>query len=230
MTRRLTREQVRRVDQLAVSRYGISGLVLMENAGRNAAEIIRKRFRDAGAATICCGTGNNGGDGCVIARHLHNAGWKVRLMLAGEPSRTTPDTSANYGILEAMSLELVVAPDTASQQSFLHASSADDIIVDALLGTGFNGSVRTSTAALIDALNDGPCLAVVAIDVPSGLDCDSGQPSNATVRADLTITFVAEKTGFSLGDAGRFTGCIEVADIGVPREIVDTVATQRPTG
>ena len=224
MNRRLSHEQVRRVDQLAVSQYAMSGLVLMENAGRNAAEIIHKHFGGDGTAIILCGTGNNGGDGCVIARHLHNKGWKVRLMLAGEPSRMTPDTAANYAIVKAMGLEPVIAPDAATQLSFLHTSTVDVVIVDALLGTGFTGSVREPMATLIGAMHDASRLAVVAVDVPSGLDCDTGQPSGTAVRADLTITFVAEKLGFSSTHAKPYTGRVEVADIGVPRELIETIA------
>ena len=106
----LTRDQVRRIDQLATHRYGISGLVLMENAGCNAAEIITQRFGPTGSAWVCCGTGNNGGDGCVIARHLHNDGWDVRLVLVGDQARMTGDAAANFGIIEKMGLPTATPP------------------------------------------------------------------------------------------------------------------------
>ncbi len=219
----MTREQVRRVDRLAIERYGIAGLVLMENAGQNAAAIIRDIYGLAGKAWICCGPGNNGGDGFVIARHLHNAGWSVRLVLAGDPSRVTPDTRANYAIVEAMKLDLSVAQSGETQCALAGSISHDDIVVDALLGTGFRGEVRSPTAELIDAINAAAKRALVAIDVPSGLDCDTGLPSNATVRADLTITFVAVKAGFAAASAGPYVGRVEVADIGAPRELLDEV-------
>lgn len=222
----LTRKQVRRVDQLAVERYGIEGLVLMENAGRNAAAVIDEAYGRSGEALICCGPGNNGGDGCVIARHLHNRGWTVRLLLAGDPTRLTHDTAANYAIVEAMGLAPVVAGDLASQQKALETISADAVVVDSLLGTGFHGEVRSPTAELIHAVNDAVRRAVVAIDVPSGLDCDTGAATNATICADLTVTFVAKKTGFSCARAGAHLGRLVVVDIGAPRELIDLVLAE----
>ncbi len=216
----LTRKQIRRVDQLAIERYRIAGIVLMENAGRNAAEIIRQAYGEVGQALICCGPGNNGGDGCVIARHLHNAGWAVRLMVTGEESRMSPDMSVNYRIVEAMGLDPRVAPDGPDQLDFVQSVRGDDVVVDALLGTGFSGEVRSPTAELITALNAVAKRATVAVDTPSGLDCDTGEPGNATIQADLTITFVAKKTGLVAPAAARYVGRVEVADIGVPRELV----------
>jgi len=220
----LTREQVRRVDGLAVERYGISGLVLMENAGRNAASIITGEYGPTGRALICCGTGNNGGDGCVIARHLHNAGWSVRLLVTGDEAQMTPDMLANFRIVRCMGLEPRVACDSTELAGALASVRPDDVVIDALLGTGFRGAVRPPTDRLIEGINAAPARALVAIDVPSGLDCDSGEPSNATVRADLTITFVAAKTGFAAAAAAPFVGRVRVADIGAPRELIAEVA------
>ncbi len=224
MTPVLTREQIRRVDQLAIERYGIAGLVLMENAGRNAAEIIRNTFPDTRQVAICCGPGNNGGDGCVIARHLHNAGWSVRLMVAGERSRMSADCATNYRIIEAMGLDVAVMADAEAQLGFAGSVQGDDVVVDALLGTGFSGQVRSPTAELIEVLNAGDRRGMVAVDIPSGLDCDTGLPSNATIRADITVTFVAKKTGLIAQAATEYVGRICVADIGAPRELVYEIA------
>ena len=220
----LTREQVRSVDKAAIERYHIAGIVLMENAGRNAAALIRNIFGEKGGALICCGAGNNGGDGCVIARHLHNAGWHVRLLVTGDVSRMTPDMRANHAIVDAMGLESTVAPDADRQRHVVQSIHADEVLIDCLLGTGFRGKVRSPTAELIETMNTVGKRAMVAIDVPSGLDCDTGAPSNATIRADLTITFVAAKTGFTRQTAAPFVGQVEVADIGVPRELVAEIA------
>ena len=211
------------MDRIATERYGIPGIVLMENAGCNATRIIRASYPSTRSALIVCGTGNNGGDGCVIARHLCNAGWSVRVLVAGDRSRMTPDTAINFGIIEKMPLERHTVADAQEQVAIIATSSPDELLVDALLGTGFAGDVRESTASLIDAINAAKKTATVAIDVPSGLDCDTGKPSNATVRADLTITFVAAKVGFSSPAAGAYVGKVEVADIGAPREIVEEV-------
>lgn len=224
MSTSLTRAQVRRVDQLAVERYGISGLVLMENAGRNAAAIIRRVYGEVGRAAIVSGPGNNGGDGCVIARHLYNSGWSVWLMMTAGEDRMTPDTLANFRIVSAMQINPTIASDAASQQAFVRSISDQEVVVDALLGTGFHGEVRSPTAELIDTINAKRTRGVVAIDVPSGLDCDSGRPSNATIRADLTVTFVAHKKGFAGESARQYVGSVEVADIGAPPELIAEAA------
>jgi NAD(P)H-hydrate epimerase len=216
----LSREQIRRIDHLAVERYGIPSLLLMENAGRNATAIICEQFGQQGRAAVICGTGNNGGDGFVVARHLHNAGWSVRGVLAGRPEKMTPDAGLNFGIIERMKLPLVVAADFPSLEAAVQSVEKDDLLVDALLGTGFSGEVRSPLKELIDRLNDRPKRAMVAIDVPSGLDCDTGAASTATIRADLTITFVARKRGFDAPSALPYLGRIEVADIGSPRELL----------
>ncbi len=220
----LTRDQVRSADKAAVERYHIAGIVLMENAGRNAAAIIRDLYGQSDSALICCGPGNNGGDGCVIARHLHNAGWSVRLLVTGDVPRMTPDMKANFAIVEAMGLERTIALDSRGQRAIARSIRAHEILIDALLGTGFRGIVRSPTAELIETINSVEKHAMVAIDVPSGLDCDTGAPSNATIKADLTITFVAAKIGFTKNVAAPFVGRVEVADIGVPRDLIAEIA------
>ncbi len=223
----LTRNQIRRVDKLAIDRYGIAGCVLMENAGRNAAELIRGVYGSDCSVFILCGPGNNGGDGCVIARHLHNSGARVSLLVTGEPARMSPDMLANFKIIQAMSLPLRVAPGWQDQHESVAAVGPDQVVIDALLGTGFTGEVRSPTSLLIEAVNSAAKRGVVAIDVPSGLDCDTGRPSNATIRADLTITFVATKTGLTKPEASSYVGRVEVADIGVPRELVVEIADEQ---
>ena len=220
----LTRAQVRRVDRIAMDEYGISGLVLMENAGRNAASIILNELGPrrstggdgpAGRVLIFCGTGNNGGDGFVIARHLANANVDLAVALAGAVDRLSPDAAANHRICQAMGISIKDARSVEIRPY--------DLIVDALLGTGFSGQVRQPLAGVIETINAAPKAGVVAIDVPSGLDCDTGVPSNACVVADLTITFVAGKAGFSTDQAQQYVGRVQVADIGAPKAIVERV-------
>jgi len=216
----LTRTQVRRVDELAVTCYGMVGVQLMENAGRNAAEIIDSRFGPCGHAFIACGGGNNGGDGFVVARHLHNKGWTVICALAGDESKLSHDCKVNYGIVRQMHMDVRMIAKATQVGSGLPGESPDMVVVDALLGTGFSGEVRSPVAELIAALNAMPRRAMVAIDVPSGLDCDTGQPARQTIRADFTITFVARKVGFDFPGAKAFVGEVIVADIGAPRELI----------
>jgi len=223
----LTRDQVRRVDQLAVERYAMSGLVLMENAGRNAAEIIDREFGPGGRAVIFCGPGNNGGDGCVIARHLLNRGWNLRLVMTGTSDKRASDTATNLEILEAMEAEIILAEDADAQKQASSSIQRDEIVVDALLGTGVTGAVRSPTDQLIDAINARVKRATVAVDLPSGLDCDEGTVTNTAIKADLTVTFVAVKKGLEVADAGIYVGRVETADIGAPARLVEAIAAGR---
>ncbi len=223
----LTRDQVREVDRLAIQELGIPGVVLMENAGRAAAGQIRYRIRSkqGNRAVIFCGPGNNGGDGLVIARHLTNHGIDILLYLAGDPDQLTPDCAINYGVVTKIGLDvqLIDSPETA--RAAAAGLTSDDIVVDALLGTGFAGQVRSPMDGLIKAINKAPKSMLFAIDVPSGLDCNTGQPANATIKADLTMTFGANKIGLVKPDAQRYVGEAIIATIGIPPSLIERVTT-----
>jgi hydroxyethylthiazole kinase-like uncharacterized protein yjeF len=223
--RPLTRQEVRKVDRTAIEKYGMPGVILMENAGRGAAEHIVRVLGGSAEGrriTIACGGGNNGGDGFVIARHLHNAGAQVTILLAGDPDQLKGDAEVNYRIARAMDLPMVPchAADLVHQATspLMHS----DCIVDALLGTGFAGQVRSPLSELIEQINTAGLhgIKVVAVDIPSGLDCDTGRPGGVAVRASLTVTFVAPKVGILADAAASYVGRIAVVDIGVPKEIV----------
>ena len=229
----LTREQIREVDRAAIEDYGIPGVVLMENAGRNAAHLIADFFQtwhnpkepqaepvpmSSGACArprqtvvcIFCGPGNNGGDGFVIARHLCNAGFGVEIVLLADPQRLAPDARINYDIARKMGIPI---QRFSADQAEARVGQAH-VVIDALLGTGFAGQVRPPMDRAVELINTADHALTVAVDVPSGLDCNSGRPAAATVRADLTVTFVAPKVGFA--SAAEYTGKVLVADIGAP--------------
>ena len=214
----MTREQVRAVDAWATNELGIPGVVLMENAGRACAELIRDKLKDAVEPKVCifCGTGNNGGDGYVIARHLVNVGFGITVVVCGERSRIRGDAKINLDILDRMGLsidQLNPADDNVAVRVDEFTAGAG-MIVDSLFGTGLSGQIRDDYRPLIDGINasDRP---VLAVDIPSGLDCDTGQPLGAAVRASWTVTFVAVKKGFTCAKAARYTGEVFVASIGV---------------
>lgn len=215
----LTRDQVRRVDRLAVEEYDMPSMVLMENAGRNAAQVIKHRY--AGLAekrvAIVCGPGNNGGDGFCIARHLHNAGWAVRVVLVVPDDKLTGDALVNYQIIRKTTIPIESTGDEALAWA--------ELLVDALLGTGFAGQVREPLNSLIDRINAAG-KPIVAVDVPSGLDCQTGDPAASTIQAELTISFVAVKTGMTLPQARPYVGETVTADIGVPIELIRHVVGQ----
>lgn len=226
----LSRAQVREIDRRAIDEFGIAGNVLMENAGRNAAEVIRSQMPERGRTAIVCGRGNNGGDGFVIARHLSNAGSSVEVYFACDPNRLAGDAKVNYEIVRRMSIPCH-AFDTAERIGRLAGQLQDtEFIVDAVLGTGFSGEVRPPLDRVIRAINASGRSRVIAIDLPSGLDCDSGRASNATVKAALTITFVAKKVGFLEQGARAFTGKVHVADIGAPVMLIRQVFENQVDG
>jgi NAD(P)H-hydrate epimerase len=220
----LTRAQVRDVDRRAINEYGLPGLVLMENAGRNAAALLVE-LGIHGPVMICCGKGNNAGDGFVVARHLENAGVVVSILLAVPVDSLTGDAAMNFGVLQRAGTRIVEPPKqgipTLWPQELAHA----DWIVDALLGTGTQGLLREPFVSAIDAINNSH-RRVFAIDLPSGMDCDTGQPLGNCVRANHTATFVARKPGFDAPGASAFTGEVHVIDIGVPQKLLRDIMTQ----
>ncbi|MBI3860667.1 MAG: NAD(P)H-hydrate epimerase [Planctomycetia bacterium] len=221
----LTRDQVRSVDSRAIADYGLPGIVLMENAGRGAAELLVS-LGARGPVVICAGKGNNGGDGFVIARHLELHGLVPTVLLFCDPAALTGDAQINYRIATAAGLPVLVhgaAPDPGELDRQL---ARGDWIVDALLGTGTTGTIREPFLTAIAAINRSG-IKVLAVDLPSGMDCDTGQPLGACVRADHTATFVARKKGFDAPGAPALTGNVHVIDIGVPRRLLAEIAENR---
>jgi NAD(P)H-hydrate epimerase len=208
----LTRAQVRDIDRKAIEEFGVPGVVLMENAGRGAAELLLSLGAN-GTVVICCGKGNNGGDGFVVARHLDNRGIPVRVLLFAHPEEITGDAAINYRILQLSGLHLRNQPDLAELESELATAAW---VVDALFGTGLSGPVRPPLDLVIAAVNASG-KAVLAVDIPSGLDCDTGLSLGKTIRATHTATFVAPKAGFANPGAQEWLGRVHVVDIGAPR-------------
>jgi NAD(P)H-hydrate epimerase len=214
----LTRAQVREVDRRAIEDYHIPGIVLMENAARAAAaQALRMLRRSGRRALIICGGGNNGGDGLAIARHLHNHGITVSIKLTIDPQTYAGDALVNWRIVQAMSLAVAPADPPAI------AAAQADLIVDAIFGTGLAQPPRPPFDQLAEAVNQSR-RQVLAIDLPSGLDADSGRPLGpACIRAHRTITLVARKAGFASRASRAYTGRVMVGDIGCPPEILEQV-------
>jgi NAD(P)H-hydrate epimerase len=210
----LTRDQARALDEQAIRDLGIPSIVLMENAGRNMAELLLK-LGTAGSVAVCCGKGNNGGDGFVIARHLGIAGIDVRVLLFAEAAALTGDAAINFNILVKSSLP-VMAMLPLDEDKLRTTLVEADWIVDALFGTGLQGPVRPPFDRVIEAINASG-KRVLAVDIPSGLDCDTGRPLGATVRATHTATVMANKVGFVKPEALPWVGQVHVIDLGVPR-------------
>ena len=186
----------------------------MENAARAVFDVARAMLEGReNTALIVCGPGNNGGDGFALARFLHNASAGVRIVTSQPLRDYTGDAAINARIAHRMGLPI----EPASDHPELPGAA---LVVDALLGTGLASAPRGRVAELIDAINAHPS-PTLAVDLPSGLDCDSGQPLGACVRAERTVTFVGMKAGFASPESQAYTGAVSVGDIGAPRELLE---------
>ncbi len=238
-----TREQVRCLDQLALDEFGIPGLVLMENAARHAADIALDgvEAEDDPSALIICGPGNNGGDGLAVARHLHNAGLDVSIILLAEPKRGS-DAAIQLDIATRMRLPIRRVESAETGPVVLDAARAlggPSVIIDAILGTGLSRAPGANLAGAIAAINQlgSDACPTLALDCPSGMDVDTGEPQGECVKASVTVTFAGLKPGFLSLDAQTWLGEVIVADIGAPRELLarlgtrlSSLSTQEPRG
>ncbi len=225
----LSSRQCQQVDRRAMDEFGMLGLVLMENAARGATDVLvsllepaRHASASRGPVVVCCGGGNNGGDGLVMARHLDLRGYAVEVLLWADPGKLTPDAAANYAIILKSDIPLTVLGTDYDEHQLASSLGTASWVIDALLGTGARGEPRPPIDRVIDQLNDSG-VPILAVDVPSGLDCDSGQPSLHTIRARATCTFVAAKQGFKQESAKPLIGKLHVLDIGAPRKLIEEV-------
>jgi NAD(P)H-hydrate epimerase len=216
----LDRASVREVDRAAIEQFGIPGIVLMENAARALADQALAMVGHALGAEvlIVCGTGNNGGDGWALARHLHNEGLRPVVAALGDP-RPESDAGVNCAICRRMKIEEVPIGDLDR-----HRDAA--LVVDALFGTGLGRPITGAAADAIEWINASG-RPVLAVDVPSGLDCDTGRRLGATVRATVTVTFVGSKPGFETMEAQQWVGEVVIGDIGAPRALVERFGRRR---
>ncbi len=213
----LSRNQVRQVDHLAVERFHMPSVLLMENAGRGAVEVLEAQTLN-GPTVICAGKGNNGGDGFVMARHLENHGFPVKVLLFSDPNSLAGDAKINFEILTSAQTPVeILGTDFNHSELRYHLTSAD-WIVDALLGTGTQGEIREPFRGIISAINEA-ARPVFSVDLPSGMDCDTGKELGVCIKASITATFVARKIGFDQPGASNLTGKVHVVEIGVPYSV-----------
>lgn len=191
----------------------------MENAGRGVADTLCE-LGLSGPVVICCGKGNNAGDGFVIARHLDLRRHPVRVLLWADPGQLSGDAAANFLILQKTDVPIECFASEHDARRLEERLSGAAWIVDALLGTGARGEPRPPLDAVIDQLN-AAAAPTLAVDLPSGLDCDSGRAAGQTILAAHTCTFVAPKPGFFQAGVERYTGEVHVLDIGAPRCLVE---------
>lgn len=206
--------QCRELDRLAIQEFGISGNILMERAGEAAFHVLRDSWPEAKQIAVLCGVGNNGGDGYVIARLAHEQGLDVTVFQVGDLARLQGDALAALQRLQGVD----VSPTIYAEQDLTQF----DVIVDALLGTGLSGEVRNPFMLAINAINH--CSRpVLAVDIPSGLDADTGMPCGLSVQADCTITFIGMKQGLLTGEAADYCGRIVFDDLKLPPAVYEHI-------
>ncbi|MEW6663149.1 MAG: NAD(P)H-hydrate dehydratase [Bacillota bacterium] len=217
----VTAEEMQGLDQKAITMFGIPGIVLMENAGLQVMAAIQELLvsLEGKRILIFAGKGNNGGDGFVIARHLANRGAEPKVFLLGRPEEIKGDAAANLHILNKM--EIKIHPLLAEKDlqrvdiALLHA----DLLVDAIYGTGFKGSILGIAGEAIRLINSAK-KPIVAVDVPSGLETDTGRVLGPCVKATCTVSFGLPKLGLFLDPGARYTGTVKVADISLPHKLI----------
>ena len=223
----LTAAQMQEIDRQTIDEIGIPGIVLMENAGRRVAEEIVQRFSAAGLlrALVMAGKGNNGGDGYVIARHLLNLGWDVQTLVLAAREAIKGDAAVTLASLENCGGQVCFASDAAGLESYL-ASVAEPpaLVVDALFGTGLTKPVQGLYLQAIEWLNKQPS-AVVAVDIPSGIDASTGRVPGPAVNAALTVSLAFPKVGQVSYPGAGLVGELVNVDIGIPEQVASKAST-----
>ena len=224
----VTADEMRLLDRVTIERGHASGEILMERAGAGVVEAVERHHGSllAMRVLVLCGTGNNGGDGFVAARHLQRRGAEVHVGLLGDPARVAGDARANLARLEDAGLRPRPIATQDQLDDLLRLRDQWDFALDALLGTGARGVPEGIVAQGVAALRelDDAGTTVIAVDVPTGVNADTGAIARRAVRADLTVTFGCPKRGHFLYPGRAFTGALEVVDIGLALEALDSSA------
>ncbi len=221
----LSQAEVRAIDAAAIQSLGIPGLLLMENAARGVTEQLHRVSRH-GRVTIICGPGNNGGDGLAVARQRAAEGSRSRVLVEMAGQCLSEDTQSNLRFLTNSGVPVQTLNCSPGDQESLSDLTASDWIIDSLLGTGVRGELRPPYISWVQAINASPAR-VLAVDVPSGLNCDDGTCGNDCIEAELTVTFVGMKRGFLTPSASKYTGRVVVAHIGIPEKWIREWLQQR---
>jgi len=220
----VTAKEMQEMDRRTIEEFGIPGMVLMENAGRGATRFLFEQFPDIEnkRVGVIAGRGNNGGDGFVIARCLKQKGIQVHVYLLSEANRVQGDAAANLKLLQPLDVPLVAIPDEASFTKHQSEMAGLDLWIDAILGTGLKSDVKGYFKTVIEFINrlNKP---VFAVDIPSGLNSDTGQACGVCIRAKATATFAFAKTGHMVHPGAAVTGSLKIVDIGIQSHIAKEI-------
>ncbi len=211
---------MQQIDASAIERLGIPRLLLMEHAGLAVARAAQSLLAPGGTVMLCCGTGFNGGDGLCAARHLAGLGYRVRVLLAGRAEALREEPAVYARILREMGIAMMEIGDAASLAREIAGAG---LLIDALLGIGSRGPVREPVASYIREMNRSG-KPILAVDVPSGLDADTGLPQGVAVKAAVTVTFGRPKQGCMLGEGPAHAGSLIVDSITIPASLLEAAA------
>jgi len=222
--RLVTASEMQSMDLRTIEELGIPGRVLMENAGLGASKLCVDYFKPQVKTrfSVVAGSGNNGGDGFVIARYLASWGYDVHVFLMAKREKVKGDALSNLELLSSLSVPVTSVTDIPSFQKAEHLLVQTDIWVDALLGTGLSSQVRGFFHHVISHMND-TYKPVMSVDISSGLNSDTGHPNGIAVSASMTVTFGFAKTGHVVYPGVNYTGKLEVVEIGIPPIISERV-------
>ncbi len=218
--KKVTASEMQAIDRKAIEDYGIPSLLLMENAGRGVAELIYSLLPRGSRATVLVGKGNNGGDGLVAARHLHNRGFQVFILTLAPVASLKADAAANAAIVQRMKIPMLEVTESTPRETLIAAVRKSDVVVDAIFGVGLQRAPEGLFKTGIEIINEAAGPRVVAIDVPSGLNADTGEILDVAVRASHTATLALPKKGLFEKDGPECAGRIGVFHIGIPRELL----------
>ena len=215
-------KQMREIDKRSIEEFGISEIVLMENAGRKIAEVVYRVLKTLTKKSICIlsGSGNNGGDALVAARYLSNSGARVKVFLIGNKNHRTESLNIQMKTLRAMGVELQSLETDRAWERLQVTLRFSDAIVDGILGTGFTGQLRPSVLRLVRLVNS-TNKPVIAIDIPTGVEADSGQVGEAAINANCTVALGLPKFGHFICPGASYVGELKIDDIGIPAQLLN---------
>lgn len=211
----LTREEILKIENETEEKYGIKRIILMENAGREVFNCVKRELKSVKNKKILvfCGKGNNGGDGFVSARYFFNNGAIVKVYYTGKPEEFSDISFTNFDILNKMKVDIFSIDNLKLKEIEIKKG---DIVIDGLLGIGLKGEIKGKLREIIEYINENASY-IVSIDIPSGLDCDTGEVHGVAIKSNLTVSLGFLKRGFFINKGPQYTGKIKLGDIGFPK-------------
>ncbi len=207
-------KEAKQIDNCAIYKIGVPRIALMENAGRGVAEVLLKRIKISGSVIVVSGSGYNGGDGLVAARHLHINGLKVKTFLVADICRLKDETLIQLRVLEGLGLKIRSIEKISDIKCLRSEISNSDILIDALMGIGVNGDIREPQKSIIESISRSK-IDVLSVDIPSGLDADSGEVRTVAIKANWTVTFKEVKRGMFSNEGRHYCGKVYKRGIGI---------------